>query len=224
MEIEIWADLVCPWCFIGKRRLQNALERTGTAASATIVHRAFQLDPNASSHSEPTVDHLASKYGVSKEQARDMVSDVTDVAAAEGLHYRLDLTMTGNTRDAHRLVLWTQDTQPESAQPLMEALYSAYSSTAAASSRSMISPASRQRSALTPSRPAPCSKAATISIASPKTKRSRATSVPVEFRSSSSIAHAVYPVRNHSNCSRRYSLRNEEEELDRVGQRRDAPH
>ena len=126
MEIEIWADLVCPWCFIGKRRLQNALERTGTAASATIVHRAFQLDPNASSHSKPTVDHLASKYGVSKEQARDMVSDVTDVAAAEGLHYRLDLTMTGNTRDAHRLVLWTQDTQPESAQPLMEALYSAY--------------------------------------------------------------------------------------------------
>jgi predicted DsbA family dithiol-disulfide isomerase len=126
VEIEIWADLVCPWCYIGKRRLQNALERTGTASSATIVHRAFQLDPNASTHSEPTVDHLASKYGVSRDQALDMMANVTDVAATEGLHYRLDLTMTGNTRDAHRLVLWAQDTKAESAQPLMEALYSAY--------------------------------------------------------------------------------------------------
>ena len=129
VEIEVWADLVCPWCFIGKRRLQRALERTGRSADATIVHRAFQLDPNASTHAEPTVDHLASKYGISRERALDMMSDVTKIASTEGLHYRLDLTMTGNTRDAHRLVLWAEDTRPDAgdtAQELMDELYSAY--------------------------------------------------------------------------------------------------
>ena len=127
--IEIWADLVCPWCFIGKRRLQRALEKTGRSTDTTIVHRAFQLDPNASTLTEPTVDHLANKYGVSREQALTMMSDVTQVASTEGLHYRLDLTMTGNTRDAHRLVLWAQDIPPgaaNTAQELMETLYSAY--------------------------------------------------------------------------------------------------
>ena len=129
VEIEVWADLVCPWCFIGKRRLQRALERTGRSADATIVHRAFQLDPNASNHPEPTVDHLASKYGISRERALDMMSDVTKIASTEGLHYRLDLTMTGNTRDAHRLVLWAEDTRPDAgdtAQGLIDELYSAY--------------------------------------------------------------------------------------------------
>jgi len=92
---------------------------------------------NASTVSEPTVDHLAAKYAVTREQALDMMSDVTEVAAAEGLDYRLDLTMTGNTRDAHRLVLWAQDldssedsaSSPSSsplAQRLLDAMYSAY--------------------------------------------------------------------------------------------------
>ena len=126
VEIEVWADLVCPWCYVGKRRLQRALERTGESANATIVHRAFQLDPGASPRSEPTVDHLAAKYGVSRDQALAMMDNVTEVAAGEGLHYRLDLTTTGNTRDAHRLILWSQDTQPESTQDLIDAMYSGY--------------------------------------------------------------------------------------------------
>ena len=130
MRIAVWADLVCPWCFIGKRRLQRALEDyTATSQNnddVQIVHRAFQLDPNASTHSEPTVDHLASKYGVTREQALDMMNEVTEVAQGEGLNYRLDKTMTGNTRDAHRLVLWAQDAKPETAQPLLTDLYSAY--------------------------------------------------------------------------------------------------
>ena len=134
MRIEVWADVVCPWCFVGKRRLQSALAARGITDDVEIVHRAFQLDPTASGSSEPTVDHLAVKYGVTREQALDMMSDVTEVAAGEGLDYRLDLTMTGNTRDAHRLVLWAQDGPDRdglpgpdaAAQSLLEAMYSAY--------------------------------------------------------------------------------------------------
>ena len=126
MQIEVWADVVCPWCYIGKRRLQTALAERGIADDVEIVHRAFQLDPTASTVTEPTVDHLAAKYGVTREQALDMMSDVTEVAAAEGLDYCLDLCMTGNTRDAHRLALWAQERDPAACQRLLEAMYSAY--------------------------------------------------------------------------------------------------
>jgi predicted DsbA family dithiol-disulfide isomerase len=126
MQIEVWADVVCPWCYIGKRRLQSALEQRGLNDEVEIVHRAFQLDPAASTTTEPTIDHLAAKYGVSRDEALAMMSDVTEVAAAEGLDYHLDLCMTGNTRDAHRLVLWAQEQDPATAQRLLEAMYSAY--------------------------------------------------------------------------------------------------
>ncbi len=125
MRIDVWADLVCPWCFIGKKRLQRALEQSNYD-DVQIIHRAFQLNPAASTHSEPTIDHLAAKYGLSREQAAEMMEDVTEVAAGEGLDYHLDRTMTGNTRDAHRFVLWVQDTSPDKAQPLLADLYSAY--------------------------------------------------------------------------------------------------
>lgn len=137
MQIEVWADVVCPWCYIGKRRLQAALAERGMANEVDIVHRAFQLDPTASTTTEPTIDHLAAKYGVSRDEALAMMANVTEVAAGEGLDYHLDRTMTGNTRDAHRLVLWAQD-RPDrdgpagppgpnsSAQRLLEVMYSAY--------------------------------------------------------------------------------------------------
>lgn len=125
MRVDVWADLLCPWCFIGKRRLQRALEEYEND-DVRIVHRAFQLDPSASTHSAPTVDYLAAKYGVSRGQALEMMSDVTAVAAGEGLDYHLDRTMTGNTRDVHRFVLWVQDTEPQTTQPLLVDLYSAY--------------------------------------------------------------------------------------------------
>ena len=126
MQIEVWADVVCPWCYIGKRRLQSALEQRGLADDVEIVHRAFQLDPTASTTTEPTIDHLAAKYGVSRDEALAMMTNVTEVAAAEGLDYHLDLCMTGNTRDAHRLALWAQEQDPAIADQLLEAMYSAY--------------------------------------------------------------------------------------------------
>ena len=126
MKIEVWADVVCPWCYIGKRRLQSALAERGIADDVEIIHRAFQLDPTASTTTAPTIDHLAAKYGVSRDEALAMMSNVTEVAAGEGLEYHLDRTMTGNTRNAHRLVLWAQDQDPVAAQRLLEAMYSAY--------------------------------------------------------------------------------------------------
>lgn len=126
MQIEVWADVVCPWCYIGKRRLQAALAERGITDEVEIVHRAFQLDPAASTTTAPTIDHLAAKYGVTRDEALAMMANVTEVAAAEGLDYHLDRTMTGNTRNAHRLALWAQEQDPVVAQRLLEAMYSAY--------------------------------------------------------------------------------------------------
>lgn len=126
MQIEVWADVVCPWCFIGKRRLQRALADRGLTDEVEIVHRAFQLDPAASTSPSPTLEHLSAKYGVSRDEALAMMAHVCEVAAGEGLDYHLDRTLSGNTRDAHRLVLWAQEIDPMVAQRLLEAMYSAY--------------------------------------------------------------------------------------------------
>ena len=126
MRIDVWADVVCPWCYIGNRRLQRALAERGLDDDVEIVHRAFQLDPTASAATSPTIDHLAAKYGVSRDEALAMMANVSEVAAGEGLNYRLDHTLLGNTRDAHRLVLWAQESDPVVASRLLDLLYSAY--------------------------------------------------------------------------------------------------
>lgn len=125
MQIEIWSDVVCPWCFIGKRRLEHALADAGLD-DVDIVHRAFQLDPTATTEGQRTVDVLARKYGMDAQGAEQMMGQVTDVAATEGLSYRLLDTMSGNTEVAHEVLLWAQDQDPTVAQHLLERLYSAY--------------------------------------------------------------------------------------------------
>ena len=124
MHVEVWTDVVCPWCYIGKRRLEQALADAGV--DARITHRAFQLDPSAVSNGERTVEHLAHKYGVSPAEAEAMMANVAQVAAGVGLEYRLGDTTSGNTADAHRLILWAQEQGQERGQALLEALYDAY--------------------------------------------------------------------------------------------------
>ncbi len=124
MQIEIWSDVVCPWCFIGKRRLEQAIAQLPADAQVEVIHRAFQLDPTATTSGETTAQHLAHKYGVTEEQALDMMSEVTEEAAKVGLSYDLEPTLHGNTRDAHRLLLWAQ--AQGTAQPLLDAMYSGY--------------------------------------------------------------------------------------------------
>jgi len=123
MHIEIWSDVVCPWCFIGKRRLERALAAT-SVTDAVITHRAFQLDPSATTEGRRTVDVLASKYRLDDAGVRQMMGQVTEVAAIEGLDYRLLDGVSGNTVLAHRVLLWAQE--QGKAQQLLELLYSAY--------------------------------------------------------------------------------------------------
>jgi len=105
MNVEIWSDLVCPWCYIGKRNFETALARAGLGATLTQVWRSFELDPRAPREdSQPLVQRLAQKYGVSLAKAAEMNAHVTAVAAEVGLHYRLDIARPGNTFEAHRLI------------------------------------------------------------------------------------------------------------------------
>ena len=104
MKVEIWSDVVCPWCYIGKRRFEAALARFAHAGEVDVVWKSFELDPEAPARRGPTLEHLARKYGITEEQARQMHERMEAAAAAEGLEYHLDETQGGNTFDAHRLI------------------------------------------------------------------------------------------------------------------------
>ena len=105
MKVEIWSDVVCPWCYIGKRRFEAALDGFEHRDEVEVAWRSFQLDPTAPPQSPGNLaDRLAQKYGVSREQAEAMNARVVTQAAGEGLDYRLDIARPGNTLDAHRLL------------------------------------------------------------------------------------------------------------------------
>jgi predicted DsbA family dithiol-disulfide isomerase len=105
MDIEIWSDIACPWCYVGKRRFEAALAQFEHRDDVTITWRSFELDPEAPAEREgDRAEHLASKYGMSLEQARQAEQQMTETAAGEGLEFRFDLARAGNTFDGHRLV------------------------------------------------------------------------------------------------------------------------
>ncbi|MHB1911699.1 MAG: DsbA family oxidoreductase [Acidimicrobiales bacterium] len=105
MRIDIWSDVVCPWCYLGKRRLESALGQFEHADEAEVHWRSFELDPNAPPLREgDPAERIARKYGISADQARAANRRLTDLAAAEGLEYHLDRTRSGNSFDAHRLI------------------------------------------------------------------------------------------------------------------------
>ena len=105
MHIEIWSDIACPWCYVGKRRFEAALSAFEHRDEVSVTWRSFELDPQAPA--ERTVDsatHLADKYGMSRAEAQASQQKLADVAAGDGLDMRFDLARGGNTFDAHRLV------------------------------------------------------------------------------------------------------------------------
>ena len=105
MQIEIWSDVICPWCYIGKRRFEQALAQTGQREDINIIWRSFELDPNAPRQHPGTLNELLSrKYGVSPQQAAEMNARVSGVAQEVGLEYHLSEARPGNTFDAHRLL------------------------------------------------------------------------------------------------------------------------
>ena len=123
MIIDVWSDVVCPWCFIGKRRLDKALASFDHRDQVVVRHRAFQLQPNIATI-VPTAQHLAEKYQLGEAQVKDMQANVCAIADGEGLCYNLDDSLSGNTRDAHRLLLWSESLGRQ--DDLLEAMYSAY--------------------------------------------------------------------------------------------------
>jgi predicted DsbA family dithiol-disulfide isomerase len=105
LTVEIWSDIVCPWCYIGKRRFEAALERFAHRDEVSVLWRSFELDPNAPVNPPGTsAERLAEKYGMTLEGAHAAQQNVTDLAAEEGLEYRLDIARGGNTFSAHRLI------------------------------------------------------------------------------------------------------------------------
>ena len=105
MRVEIWSDIACPWCYVGKRRFESALRQFEHAGDVDVVWRSFELDPNAPrTHAEPQDELLAKKYGMPLERARQMNERMTGEAQKEGLSFHLDRVRVGNTFDAHRLV------------------------------------------------------------------------------------------------------------------------
>jgi predicted DsbA family dithiol-disulfide isomerase len=106
MRIDVWSDLVCPWCYIGKRRLERALAEFPDRERVEIVHRSFQLNPSAPmATTARRRDYLMAKYHWSAAQAEKIDADMERRAATDGLEYHLSAEgLTGNTLDAHRLV------------------------------------------------------------------------------------------------------------------------
>ena len=125
MQVEVWSDVVCPWCYLGKRNLERALEALPFANEVEVTYRSFELDPTAArDETAPTVDMLATKYGMSAEQAQQAQRQMEQRAADAGLVFRMDRLASGNTRDAHRLVHLAKDRDRQS--ELVEALHRAY--------------------------------------------------------------------------------------------------
>ncbi|WP_166140267.1 DsbA family oxidoreductase [Nocardioides ochotonae] len=128
MRIEIWSDVVCPWCYVGKRRLEAALAGFAHADEVEVVYRSFELDPSAPQHgTEPSVVSLSRKMGRPEEQVREMVGGLMETAAADGLELRLLDTVHTNTVDAHRLLHLALETGGPALQgTLKEELLAAY--------------------------------------------------------------------------------------------------
>ncbi|MFC6079848.1 DsbA family oxidoreductase [Sphaerisporangium aureirubrum] len=104
MRVEVWSDIMCPWCYIGKRRLEQALAGFEHAAGVVVEWRSFQLDPGQPKGvREPVYESLAKKTGRSPAQVREMTDHVKGLAAREGLEYDFDRAFVANSFDAHRL-------------------------------------------------------------------------------------------------------------------------
>ena len=125
MRVDVWSDIVCPWCYIGKRRFERAAAAWGNGTRVEVVHRAYQLNPGMpKDQTASRRDYLMAKYGWSDAQADAMDARMQQLAAAEGLEYHLAGTSTGNTFDAHRVVHAARAAGREDAA--LERLYRAY--------------------------------------------------------------------------------------------------
>jgi predicted DsbA family dithiol-disulfide isomerase len=125
MEIEVWSDFACPWCALGFYRLDAALTRFEHSDDAVVVHRSFELDPNAPARRELSAEQAtARKYGMSAERIRAGHAQLTELGRQVGMEFDFSRLQLGNTFDAHRLAQSARGTEHEDA--LVKGLFSAY--------------------------------------------------------------------------------------------------
>ena len=124
MRVDIWSDIVCPWCYIGNARFSRALAGLEQRDEIEVVYRSFELDPSIpDGQATPILDMLAAKYGMGPAQAHQAEARVAAMAAAEGLEFTADRAV-GNTFDAHRLVHLGREHGRQ--ERLLQRLYRAY--------------------------------------------------------------------------------------------------
>lgn len=125
MKITYWSDFACPYCYIGNTRLKRAIDDLNLDVEFDI--RAFELDQNAPKDVQSTtVDRFAVKYGLSIDDARKQVNQISRLGADEGIDFKYETTLYTNTRDAHRLMKLAQEKHPELAEKLATLLFDAY--------------------------------------------------------------------------------------------------
>ena len=125
MKVEIWSDVVCPWCYLGKRRFERALAEFEHGEDVEVIYRSFELDPTMPvGRMTPKTERLASRYGMTVEQAAESQLQMEQRAAEDGLEFHLGGLASGNTRDAHRLVHLAKERGRQG--ELVERLYRAY--------------------------------------------------------------------------------------------------
>jgi predicted DsbA family dithiol-disulfide isomerase len=127
LRVDVWSDIACPWCYVGKRRLEAAIGRMAGTGQVDVVWRAFELDPRAprvQPRGSTYAERLARKYGTSLAEADAMIRRMTSIAAADGLAFRFDLARPGNTFDVHRLLHLAREHGVQGA--LKERLFRAY--------------------------------------------------------------------------------------------------
>src|SRR5215831_9981760 len=106
LDVEIWSDIACPWCYVGKRRFETALQGFEERAAVRVKWRSFELNPSAprtSEESGPYAARLAKKYGSSLREAEGRLAHLVELASAEGIALDFDRIRPGNTFDAHRI-------------------------------------------------------------------------------------------------------------------------
>jgi predicted DsbA family dithiol-disulfide isomerase len=125
MRVEIWSDVACPFCYIGKRKFEDALSQFANKEQVEVVYRSFELDPKAAKDVDQDVhEMLASKYGMNREKAKEMNKNVGNMAESVGLTFEFDSMVLTNTFDAHRL---THHAAKYGKMPAMtESLFRAY--------------------------------------------------------------------------------------------------
>ncbi|MDE6782164.1 MAG: DsbA family oxidoreductase, partial [Paramuribaculum sp.] len=128
MTLTIWSDFACPYCYIGERRLQKAIEEMGLTDDVRIDYRAYELDPNAPKVvTGSTPERFARKYRLSLEDARKKVDEISALGREIGIDFRYATTQYSNTRDAHRLMKLAEAKYDRATvERLNEALFAAY--------------------------------------------------------------------------------------------------